>query len=48
MKYKDDSQHLYINLKQGKQHLNGEKALQFMRFRYDKYGDIGRVSGSKS
>jgi LCP family protein required for cell wall assembly len=43
MKYKDDSQHLYINLKQGKQHLNGEKALQFMRFRYDKYGDIGRV-----
>jgi LCP family protein required for cell wall assembly len=43
MKYQDDSQHLYINLKQGKQHLNGEKALQFLRFRYDQYGDIGRV-----
>lgn len=43
MKYQDDSQHLYINLKKGKQHLNGEKALQFLRFRYDKFGDIGRV-----
>lgn len=43
MKYQDDSQHLYINLKKGKQHLDGKKALQFLRFRYDKYGDIGRV-----
>jgi LCP family protein required for cell wall assembly len=43
MKYQDDSQHLYINLKQGKQHLNGNKALQLLRFRYDKNGDIGRV-----
>ena len=43
MKYQDDSQHLYINLKQGKQHLDGEKALQLLRFRYDKNGDIGRV-----
>jgi hypothetical protein len=43
MKYQDDSQHLYINLKAGKQHLNGDKALQFLRFRYDKFGDIGRV-----
>lgn len=43
MKYQDDSQHLYINLKQGKQHLNGKKALQLLRFRYDKNGDIGRV-----
>jgi LCP family protein required for cell wall assembly len=43
MKYQDDSQHLYINLKQGKQHLNGDKALQLLRFRYDKHGDIGRV-----
>jgi LCP family protein required for cell wall assembly len=43
MKYKDDSQHLYINLKKGKQHLDGEKALQLLRFRYDKNGDIGRV-----
>ncbi|GFE71003.1 LCP family protein [Chroococcus sp. FPU101] len=43
MKYNDFSQHLYINLKAGKQRLNGEKAIQFLRFRYDEYGDIGRV-----
>jgi LCP family protein required for cell wall assembly len=43
MKYQDDSQHLYINLKQGKQHLDGDKVLQLLRFRYDKNGDIGRV-----
>lgn len=43
MKYQDDSQHLYINLKEGQQHLNGEKAVAFLRFRYDRYGDIGRV-----
>ncbi|HIK56005.1 MAG TPA: LCP family protein [Synechococcales cyanobacterium M55_K2018_004] len=43
MKYQDDSQHLYINLKQGEQHLNGNQALQFLRFRYDANGDIGRV-----
>lgn len=43
MKYTDHSQHLYIDLKQGQQHLDGEKALQFLRFRYDAYGDIGRV-----
>lgn len=43
MKYQDDSQHLYINLKAGKQKLNGNQALQFMRFRYDDLGDIGRI-----
>ncbi len=43
MHYRDDSQHLYINLKAGKQHLDGDTALQFLRFRYDEYGDIGRV-----
>jgi LCP family protein required for cell wall assembly len=43
MKYTDFSQHLYINLKAGKQHLDGEKAVQFLRFRHDTYGDIGRV-----
>lgn len=43
MKYRDDSQHLYINLKAGKQHLNGNQVLQLLRFRYDKYGDIGRI-----
>lgn len=43
MRYQDDSQHLYINLKQGKQRLNGDQALQFLRYRYDGYGDIGRI-----
>lgn len=43
MKYQDDSQHLYINIKAGKQRLDGDKALQFLRFRYDNNGDIGRV-----
>jgi polyisoprenyl-teichoic acid--peptidoglycan teichoic acid transferase len=43
MHYEDESQHLSINLKQGEQHLNGAEALQFLRFRYDNLGDIGRV-----
>jgi len=43
MKYQDDSQHLYINLKAGRQRLDGDKAMQFLRFRYDDNGDIGRV-----
>ncbi|MEM8613519.1 MAG: LCP family protein [Cyanobacteria bacterium P01_H01_bin.105] len=43
MKYQDDSQHLYINLKEGRQTLDGDQALQFLRFRYDENGDIGRV-----
>lgn len=43
MKYTDRSQHLYIDLKEGEQVLDGDKALQFLRFRYDRYGDIGRV-----
>jgi LCP family protein required for cell wall assembly len=43
MKYQDDSQHLYINFKQGEHHLTGQQAQAFLRFRYDQYGDIGRV-----
>lgn len=43
MQYTDESQHLYIDLEQGEQHLDGEEAIQFLRFRYDAYGDIGRV-----
>ncbi len=43
MKYQDDSQHLYINLKAGKQHLNGDQVLQLLRFRHDGLGDIGRI-----
>jgi len=43
MHYKDDTQHLYINLKAGQQHLDGNQALQLLRFRYDALGDIGRI-----
>lgn len=43
MKYTDHSQHLYIDFKQGEQRLDGEKAVAFLRFRHDRYGDIGRV-----
>jgi LCP family protein required for cell wall assembly len=43
MHYQDDSQHLYIDLKAGEQRLNGDQSLQFLRFRYDAYGDIGRI-----
>lgn len=48
MKYTDHSQHLYIDLKEGQQHLDGAKALQFLRFRYDAYGDVGRVQRQQS
>ena len=41
--YKDDTQHLYINLKAGQQHLNGDQTMQILRFRYDALGDIGRI-----
>jgi polyisoprenyl-teichoic acid--peptidoglycan teichoic acid transferase len=43
MKYQDDSQHLYIDLKAGEQRLDGDQALQFLRYRYDDNGDIGRI-----
>lgn len=43
MKYRDDSQHLYIDIKKGRQRLDGETAVNFMLFRHDEYGDIGRV-----
>lgn len=43
MNYKDDAQHLYIDLKQGEQQLDGAQSLQFLRYRYDQNGDIGRV-----
>lgn len=43
MKYTDKTQGLYIDLKEGKQTLNGDEAEQFSRFRNDNLGDIGRV-----
>lgn len=43
MKYQDDAQHFYVNLKAGKQHLDGRKLLGFLRFRHDANGDVGRM-----
>jgi polyisoprenyl-teichoic acid--peptidoglycan teichoic acid transferase len=43
MSYQDLSQNLQINLQAGWQTLDGEGAEQFVRFRNDKFGDIGRV-----
>jgi hypothetical protein len=43
MKYTDESQHLYIDLKAGKQKLNGEQIVQYLLYRHDDLGDIGRV-----
>ncbi|MCU0536528.1 MAG: LCP family protein [Hydrococcus sp. Prado102] len=43
MSYRDLSQNLEINLQAGWQTLNGEQAEEFVRFRNDRFGDIGRV-----
>lgn len=43
MSYNDPYANLDIHLKKGFQHLDGEKAGQYVRFRNDELGDIGRV-----
>lgn len=43
MQYLDRSAGLRISLKKGRQVLDGAKAHQYIRFRHDAYGDIGRV-----
>jgi len=43
IKYQDDSQRFYVNLKAGKQHLDGIKLLGLLRYRNDANGDIGRM-----
>ncbi len=43
MKYSDPSQNLYINLKEGMQHLDGDKAEQLVRFRRYVQGDHERI-----
>lgn len=42
MKYDDFKQGLHIDLKAGQQHLDGEHAMQYVRFRRE-YGDISRI-----
>lgn len=43
MNYTDPYANLNIDLSKGFQHLNGEQAGQYVRFRHDELGDIGRV-----
>jgi len=43
MQYQDRSQHLNIDIEKGRQRLDGETAVDFMLYRHDEYGDIGRV-----
>ncbi|CAM3333138.1 LytR family transcriptional regulator [Deinococcus saxicola] len=44
MKYDDNAGRLHIDLKTGRQHLSGEQAEGYLRFRKDNLGDIGRVA----
>ncbi len=43
MLYNDPEQDLYINLREGQQHLDGDKAEQLVRFRQYPMGDIQRT-----
>ncbi|GAW29493.1 LCP family protein [Carboxydocella sp. ULO1] len=43
MVYRDPTDGTYINLKPGLQHLNGKEALDYVRFRHDALGDVGRT-----
>lgn len=41
--YVDKAQGLYIDLQPGVQVLDGQKALEYVRFRHDAEGDLGRI-----
>ena len=43
MDYEDPESGLSIHLQQGYQHLDGEEAQKYLRFRGEKLGDVGRV-----
>lgn len=43
MNYEDPYADLKIHLRQGYQHLDGNAAGQYVRFRHDELGDIGRI-----
>ena len=48
MKYTDKKQDLYIDLQKGKQVLNGDQAVQYLRYRKGyRNGDLGRVSAQQ-
>jgi len=44
MYYRDRSQDLLIDLQPGFQRLDGEQAMEYVRFRHDATGDLGRVA----
>ncbi|MGE4170705.1 MAG: LCP family protein [Candidatus Margulisiibacteriota bacterium] len=41
--YIDKSGGLYVDLKKGQQDLNGKQAVEYLRFRHDEEGDLGRI-----
>ena len=43
LRYTDRAGGLRIDIKAGEQHMDGKTALEFVRFRHDALGDIGRV-----
>jgi LCP family protein required for cell wall assembly len=43
MHYNDNAGHLHINFTKGKHHLTDKDAVEYLRFRHDALGDIGRT-----
>ena len=43
MHYNDNAGHLHINFNKGNHHLDGQQAVEYLRFRHDAMGDIGRT-----
>lgn len=43
LSYNDNAGKLHINIEKGLQHMDGKTALNYVRFRHDALGDIGRV-----
>lgn len=44
MRYTDRTGNLHVDLTEGYHTLNGDQAEEYIRFRHDKMGDIGRIS----
>ena len=44
MKYDDTKQNLHIDFKPGVYEMNAEDILRYVRFRKDKFGDLGRIN----
>ena len=48
MHYEDPAQDLYIDIPKGPTHLDGDLALQFVRYREYTNGDIGRIQAQET